>query len=312
VPTGACGINCDICKLKLLGTCSSCGAGLSLEAEKKLAAQQKLFGSTCAILACAKINRIHYCLRDCNQFPCANFSAGPYPFSQAYLQMQERRRKQNPPAFAPDKTPVEVPAHYWEVLLKKDINTLCNLTLFSAASSHQMVFAFLNEKVLVDLKERSLKRDRGRGWEKTSDPLLELLTLVYLNNVKILHPLGREIVSVKDLKEAHFFQGPHALQVDSLLQRYGQDLKGFKDAAEYLAGHPMDMADAAYRLLPFPRIPVYYLFWKGDAEFEPRISVLFDRSIEELFPADAIWGLVSRVSTSLLQGSQNLGLRTED
>jgi hypothetical protein len=30
--------------------------------------------------------------------------------------------------------------------------------------------------------------------------------------------------------------------------------------------------------------------------------VLFDRSIEELLSADAIWGLVNRVSTALLQG----------
>jgi hypothetical protein len=288
--------------LKLLGTCSSCGPGLSLEAEKKLATQQKLFGSPCAILACAKMNRIQYCLRDCNQFPCDNFSVGPYPFSEAYLQMQQRRRKQNPPAFAPDKTPVNVPGHFWENLQKRDINTLCNLTLFSAASAHQMVFTFLNENVMVDFNERCLKREKSLGWEKTTDPLLELLTLVYLNKVKILHPLGREIVGVKDLKEAHFFQGPHALQIEPLLQRYGQDIKGFKEAAEYLAGHPMDMADAAYRLLPFPRMPVYYLFWKGDDEFGPRISVLFDRSIEELFSADAIWGLVSRVSTALLQG----------
>jgi hypothetical protein len=62
------------------------------------------------------------------------------------------------------------------------------------------------------------------------------------------------------------------------------------------------MADAAYELLPFPRVPLYYLFWRGDAEFEPRISVLFDRSIETVFSADAIWGLVGRVSTALLQG----------
>jgi len=288
--------------LNLLGTCSSCGNGLSLEAEKKLTVQQKLFGSTCAILACAKMNRIQYCLRDCNQFPCENFSAGPYPFSQAYLQMQQRRRKQNPPAFAPDKAPVEVPAHFWEDLQKREVNTLANLTLFSVVSAHQLVFPFLNENVLVDFNERCLKRNQGRGWEKTPDPLLELVTLVYLNNVKILQPLGREIVGIKDLKEAHFFQGPHALQIDPLLKRYGQDVKGFKAAAEYLAGYPMDMADAAYRLLPFPRIPVYYLFWKGDAEFDPRISVLFDRSIEQLFSADAIWGLVNRVTTALLQG----------
>ena len=81
MPTGSCGINCDVCKLNLLGTCSSCGPGKSPEAEQKLAAQQRLFGSTCGILACARMNQIDYCLRDCRQFPCDNFSNGPYPFS---------------------------------------------------------------------------------------------------------------------------------------------------------------------------------------------------------------------------------------
>jgi hypothetical protein len=107
-------------------------------------------------------------------------------------------------------------------------------------------------------------------------------------------------VGVKDLKEAHFFQGPHALLVDPLIKRYGRDLEDFKNTAEFLEGRPVDMADAAYQLLPFPRVPVYYLFWQGDDEFDPRISVLFDRSIEEVFSADVIWGLVSRVSTALL------------
>jgi hypothetical protein len=216
--------------------------------------------------------------------------------------MQDRRRKQLPPAFAPDKSPVEVPAHFWDDLQKKDLNTLCNQTLFSLIAPRQMLFHFLNEDVLVDFDARGLKRMKDQDWEMTQDPLLELVTVVYLNNVKMLYPLGKEIVGVKDLKEAHFFQGPHALQIEPLLKRYGRDLQGFKAAAEYLEGQPVDMADTAYRLLPFPRVPVYYLFWQGDAEFDPRISVLFDRSIEAVFSADAIWGLVSRVSTALMQG----------
>ena len=305
MPTGACGINCDVCRLNLLGSCSSCGSGQSLEAERKLEAQQRLFGDTCPILACAKLNQIEYCLRDCHQFPCDNFSQGPYPFSQRFLQMQQRRRKQPPPALAPDKSPVDVPEHFWDDLQKKDVNALCNHTLFRRVASGQMAFHFLNEDVLVDFKERCLKRMQDQAWERTEDPLLELVTVVYLNNVKMLYPLGKEIVGVKDLKEAHFFQGPHALQTEPLLKRYGRNLRGFKTAAKHLEGQPVDMADAAYRLLPFPRVPVYYLFWQGDAEFDHRISVLFDRSIEEVFSADAIWGLVSRVSTALLQGPVN-------
>jgi hypothetical protein len=58
----------------------------------------------------------------------------------------------------------------------------------------------------------------------------------------------------------------------------------------------------AYRLLPFPRVPVYYLLWQGDDEFEPRVTVLLERSIENVLAADAIWALINRVTTALLAG----------
>ncbi len=302
MPTGACGINCDTCKLCLLGSCSSCGPGTSREAERKLEVQQRLLGGTCPILNCARMNRVSYCLRDCNAFPCENFSRGPYPFSEGFLNMQARRRREIPPAFAPDRTQVQVPEEFWDAVQDRDAQHLCNLTLFSPVTDRQIMFEFLNDNIIVDLDQRCLKRVKAGTWEPTDDPLLELVTIVYLTNVRELVPVGRDIVGAQDLKEAHFFQGPHALPLGALLTRYGRDIQGFKAAAECLKGQPADMADVAYRLLPFPRIPLYYLLWEGDEEFEPRMSVLFDRSIETIFAADAIWGLVNRVTTALLTG----------
>ena len=98
MPTGACGINCDVCKLRSENICSSCGPGKSIEAEEKLEVQMRILGGTCPILACAKLNGIDYCLGDCDSFPCDHFTAGPYPFSQGFLMMQQRRRQQKPPA----------------------------------------------------------------------------------------------------------------------------------------------------------------------------------------------------------------------
>jgi hypothetical protein len=305
MPTGACGINCDVCKLNLLGTCSSCGPGNSLQADRKLAAQQRLLGSTCPILDCARMNRIEYCMRDCNQFPCRNFSTGPYPFSQGFLMMQTRRLKERPPAFAPDGSRVSVAAEFWDELQQKDITSLCNLTLFEPVSSHAILFRFLNEDVLVDIENRCLKRCKEQQWQRTEDPLLELVTVLYLISVKDIYPVGRDIVGVKDLKEGHFFQGPHALKTEPLLRRYGKDLRGFREAAENLGGEAVEMADSAYRLRPFPRVGLYFLLWQGDQEFEPQITVLFDRSIEAIFAADAIWALANRVATALLQGAQS-------
>ena len=220
--------------------------------------------------------------------------------------MQQRRLKESPPAFAPDGSRVTVDPVYWDDLQKRNIDTLCNFTLFNRDASGQLKFHFLNEDIVVDLEERCLKRMENERWAPTDDPLLELVTVLYLINVNALYPIDKDIVGVKDLKEAHFFQGPHALKTEPLIRRYGTDLKAFGQAAEMLEGEPRDMADAAYRLLPYPRVPLYYLLWEGDEEFEPQATVLLDRSVENVLAADAIWALINRVTTSLLLGGDRI------
>jgi hypothetical protein len=219
--------------------------------------------------------------------------------------MQERRLKEKPPAYAPDGSRVRVDAVFWDDLLKKDIDSLCNFTLFERDASGYLKFHFLNEDILVDSTDRCLKRMADGEWLITEDPLLELVTVLYLVNVNGLYPMEKDIVGVKDLKEHHFFQGPHALRTDPLIRRYGTDLVGFSRTAEHLEGQPRDMADVAYRLLPFPRVPLYYLLWQGDDEFEARVAVLLDRPVENVLAADAIWALINRVTTALLEGVGN-------
>jgi hypothetical protein len=149
------------------------------------------------------------------------------------------------------------------------------------------------------MDNRSIHRLNDNNREEIENPLLELIILVYLLNVSSDNP-GQDIISVRDLKNAQFFQGPHVLQTAFLLDLYGDNLEGFKSSAENLGGKSLDMADASYMLLPFPKIPIYYLLWAGDDEFEPNLSILFDRSIEKHLAADAIWGLVNLVSNYLL------------
>jgi hypothetical protein len=296
--TGACGINCDVCRLNVLGVCSSCGPGNSLEARQKMAVQVRVLGAPCPILECASEHGIDYCLRDCEEFACERFQA--YPFSEGFLKMQERRRNESVQTLDPTKERVHVPIHYWEDLEKRDLATLCDHTLSTVYSSEDILVPILGREILVDRRNHSLRRKIKGEWEPVDYPLLELLVLVYLNSAGP-QLLSRELVSAQELKTRHFFQGPHELNLAGVLRRFGRDLKGFKEAAGFLGGEGQSLADAAYRIPAFPKAPLYYLLWKGDEEFEPRISVLFDRSIESHLPADAIWGLVALVSEALLK-----------
>jgi hypothetical protein len=221
--------------------------------------------------------------------------------------MQERRRKDMPQERTPLGQAVQVPVHYWEDLAQRKMEEVCRRAMAEFRPPRGLVIGFLNQTYLVDVAERGLKRPGGSGWERVHHPLLELILLVYLLGARE-EGLQNEMITVQQLKDGHFFQGPHDLNTWPLVSRYGRDLEGFRRAAAALQGIPLDAADAAFRIQALPRVPVYYLLWEGDEEFEPRFSVLFDRSVERHLSADAIWGLVQLVSNALLKTATTSGL----
>jgi hypothetical protein len=304
MPTSACGINCDVCRLQVTGLCSTCGPGTSPEAARKINVQEKLLGRPCPILACARMNQIAYCLRDCDAFPCENFSRGPYPFSRGFLEMQARRRQDRPKSDFFSGTKIQVPAEFWEDLQRKNLSELCGIALARQENPETLTLDFLHTEIRIHPVERRCFLKQAGHWERINHSLLELLVLVYLLQVKPGR-LFNETIAVQGLKDAQFFQGPHEIKIRLLLERYGHDFEGFRVAAEKLGGIRLTMADISYKLRPFPKIPLYFLLWKGDEEFAPRISVLFDRSIELHLSADAIWGLVNLVCELLSRSDDN-------
>ncbi|RLB77881.1 MAG: hypothetical protein DRH15_10730 [Deltaproteobacteria bacterium] len=299
--TGACGIDCSVCRLNLLGECSTCGSGKSIEGAKKRGAQERILGAPCPILACAIDNNVEFCPKDCDDFPCNNFRDKRYPFSEGYLNMQERRRQAPPPSLSPIGERVVVPGEYWHDLANSNMGEICRRAMAVQRSASSVILPFLNSSLLVDAKKREGYVDLAERWVLIDHPLTLLMALVYLLNATEAVPMD-QMVGVQELKSAHFFQGPHKLKTGSVLKRYGNNPEGFKNAAMALGGQRVDLADLAFKFTVFPKIPIYYLLWNGDDEFPANLVVLFDKSIEKHLAADSIWGMVNLVSDLLVLG----------
>lgn len=300
MPTGACGINCDTCRLNLLGICTTCGSGLSAEAQRKMAAQQRLLGAPCPILDCAATNRLAHCPRDCHRFPCENFRGGPYPFSEGWLDMQVRRR-QRPAKISPDQSDT-VPQAFWDQLTAADARAVVARAGGQIDPPDALVLTFLDTQLRVCPASRRVSRRTPEGWQPESESLVPLLAVVYLCQASDAD-LSGERVGVSDLRSAAFFKGPHALPTAMLADRFGADPDGFARAAGRLGGVAVPLADRAFRLLLFPKVPFYFLLWLADPEFPAQVSVLFDRSVEAHLPADAIWAAVTLVARRLVQAA---------
>lgn len=293
--TGACGIDCSTCRLHLGGTCSSCGPATGHQAELKLEAQERLLGSPCPLLACARMNRIDHCLADCDQFPCENFSGGPYPFSEAFLNMQRRRRGE----LGCPKESGQLPSEHWQALQRRDPAELRQLCGVPTMNEDKLTLTVFDQEVRVD-PARELVETRAAGTWRRAGELFSLVVVVYLAYARNVSLAGRW-VDRQALGCRSFFKGRYNLQLDRLLARFGNAPDEFIARTEQLgATLSGDPGDAAVRLWLLPKVPVKLVLWRKDEDFPPALTILFDASIEELLPADAIWAVVQLLSDSLL------------
>jgi len=299
--TGACGIDCGACRLNRVGICSTCGPATSPEGARKMEAQQRILGDACPVLTCAWMKGVAHCSRDCLDFPCEIFRRGPYPYSAGFLAMQERRRREGRRVAAPTGSMQASIATLWERVRERDVDELASAALARVEGEGALVFPFLNREIRVEPDSGQVLWGKAGRFEAVRNPMLELLVAVYLHRVRPLPPAD-EMVTVRDFRDARFFEGPHELPTGLLLDLYGEDLPAFREAAARMGGLPLGIGDAACRFPVLPRIPLFMILRAGDPEFAATLSILCDRSIEGQLPADAIWGLVHLVTDFLVLG----------
>lgn len=307
--TGACGINCDVCRLHLRGRCSTCGAGTDPAGIRKLEAQMRLFHGTCPVLKCAHDNNISYCPRDCRNFPCGTFEQGPYPFSEDYLAMQKRRRKETHSPSLDLKSTTrwtfeEISSEYWDELASLSSEDVCTRTLATYDDNEEAYrVPFLERTYCVYPFRKAINLTDQAPESKLRHPeisfLEALILIVYLIRAQDSPLSGKQITEREIPGGDQFFQGPHELAREPILERYGKDPGAFLQAGLALQGKRLQDGDASFKLQALPRVPLEYILWAHDEEFPARLTIVFDASVSVHLPLDVIWALVLLVTGRL-------------
>lgn len=182
----------------------------------------------------------------------------------------------------------------WERLAKGDPREVCKR---SGARYDEVaggyLLDFLKERYLISPSSSCVKGAEGTTAIPSVD--LQVVLITYLLRARAI-PLAQRLVAASGLKGgARFFQGAHRLPLDPLVVRYGEAPERFIEKGLSLGGIVERYGDAAIRLQALPRVPVILVLWRGDNEFPPRLSCLFDASIEHQLPLDAVYGLVGEI-----------------
>lgn len=313
--TGACGIDCSVCRLHVEGLCSTCGAGTSKAGQAKLTAQKRLFGQGCPILACAVDRALAFCPRDCEAFPCERFQSeelgGHYPYSEAYLAMQLRRRTE----ISAETSAAWPPAaeEYWTWLVARDPVRVSDATGVMLAPrsdptdpASPPIYAVqsLREAWQVDATAKTVRKVQG-AFGGEWDRQIPFVLLTYLALAKTDGPDapegasdGARMVSPREIYAGiDAFAGVNALQTQDLAAALSVDADRFLALAARLGGEPVDGADATARFSLLPRVHVDVQLWLADDEFPAEVKILLGADTATHLPAD-----VTALAVNLLLG----------
>ena len=117
----------------------------------------------------------------------------------------------------------------------------------------------------------------------------QVLLLHYLNGARGSQLTG-EWISYQEVPDGKFY-------MDAFLRRAKNPMvQGFgsrpellvKLAKEVYGSRPSDHGDSSVVVPALPLVPVALILWKGDEEFPPEGTILFDRSVPQILSAEDI------------------------
>jgi hypothetical protein len=169
-------------------------------------------------------------------------------------------------------------------------------------SEKAIILNHLNQSYRISFPEGEVSLTAG---EKAITMRDKILILHYFTQAKGT-PLSNKMITYKELPDGiNYFPVFAKRAIQPLVTFFGSEPEQLLKTAEALGGSKADYGDVAVTINAFSRVPVTIVLWKGDAEFAPQGSLMFDSTISDYLTNDDIhtlceniaWRLVSLLKT---------------
>ena len=129
----------------------------------------------------------------------------------------------------------------------------------------------------------------------------KILMLHYFTLAKGV-PLSNKLITYKELSGGlTYFPTFSKRAIKPLLDHFGREPERLIDAAEKLGGHKVDYGDVAVTINAFSYVPVTLVLWRGNREFVPEGSILFDNTVSDYLSTEDINVLCETISWKLVK-----------
>ena len=185
---------------------------------------------------------------------------------------------------------------------KKEISKKNPLHLCRLSGSHfiekdnepnSIHIKFLNRIISISWPDLIFSQDSGKEIKIKE----KILLLHYLNNAQ-KEDLTGDLISYEEIPSARFYLSAfNARTRDPFIAAFGKNPDKLPVIAQELfAAQRASMGDVSVTIQALPKIPITLIIWRGDDEFSPNGTILFDSSIKNnLLSPEDISELVSMI-----------------
>ncbi len=127
------------------------------------------------------------------------------------------------------------------------------------------------------------------------------ILLNYLNKEKNLTELNSKpnFISPKFREDwTLFFRAVHSLKEELVLTAI-KGIEDLKTICNFFNGKLLEYADFSFYVEPLKGIKIAYLYWKGDEDFPPSLTILFDEVLPRFFMQDFVWGVIVETNSRI-------------
>jgi hypothetical protein len=170
-------------------------------------------------------------------------------------------------------------------------------------TTQKIYLKYLNRPYRVILPAVSISVDDSYEDVPVKDRVLILHYLITARGTS----LTNKLVTFRELPEGKVYSPTFDKRANQpLLNCFGEQPRLLVKAAETLGGREIDYGDTAITINAFSRVPIIFVLWRGDDEFPPQSSILFDSTISDYLPTEDITILSETITWRLVRAVQKV------
>jgi len=118
------------------------------------------------------------------------------------------------------------------------------------------------------------------------------------------------LITFKELPEgSNYFRTFWQRAIKPIVDHFGSEPQLLVGIAQKLGGSKIDYGDVAVTVNAFRRVPVTLVLWRGDDEFTPEGSIIFDSTISDYLSTYDITVLCETIAWRLVKCLKGKGVR---